>query len=86
MLTQLPKSPFHMIDLGMEVAHESCILDTMVSTGQPLRCWLGIVCHLVSSSLTRPTVPGYVLRAARNLPLRICQMQQPRLSALVAPV
>jgi len=36
MLTQLPKSPFHMIDLGIEVAHESRILDNMVSTGLPL--------------------------------------------------
>lgn len=35
-LTHLPKSPFHMIDLAVKVARGSCILDTMVSTGQPL--------------------------------------------------
>lgn len=41
MLTQLPKYPFHMIGSGIREAHESCILDTIVFTGQPL-AWVSL--------------------------------------------
>lgn len=46
-------SPFHMIDRGMEVAHESCILDNMVSTGQPLTSLVGVVCVKLSHPTCR---------------------------------
>lgn len=38
-------------------AHESCILDTMVSTGQPLS-----LVSFESTFLTLPAVRGYLLR------------------------